>query len=95
MVLGLGGLGAAWRLAAVSWHLPARIGELISLLAAAAWVVPLRALATDVVRFEAPAPASAVALLAPYLFVLVNVAIGAIALGTLWLLLRGHLIPLN
>ena len=39
MVLGLSGLGTAWRLAATTWGLPAPIGEVISILAAAVWLV--------------------------------------------------------
>ena len=37
MVLGLGGLGSAWRVAARLWGLPTSIGEALSLTAAAIW----------------------------------------------------------
>jgi tellurite resistance protein len=39
MVLGLAGLGSAWRLAHQVWHLPALIGEVISFLAIAVWAI--------------------------------------------------------
>lgn len=39
MVLGLAGLGNAWRLATKVWHLPAFVGEAISLLAIAVWAI--------------------------------------------------------
>jgi tellurite resistance protein len=53
----------------------------------------LTALAVDAVRFAARAPDGPMALVAPYVFGLVNLAIGAIALGTVWLLIQGRLIP--
>lgn len=41
MVLGLSGLGTAWRFAAQVWHLPAVVGEAISLLSVAVWAILL------------------------------------------------------
>jgi len=41
MVLGLSGLGGAWRFAAQVWHLPAMVGEVISLVSVAVWAVLL------------------------------------------------------
>jgi tellurite resistance protein len=39
MVLGLAGLGGAWRLAHQVWHLPAFVGEAISFVAIAVWAI--------------------------------------------------------
>lgn len=39
LVLGLAGLGTAWRVAHRIWHLPAVVGEALMLLAALVWVV--------------------------------------------------------
>jgi tellurite resistance protein len=39
MVLGLAGLGTAWRAAAVIWPVPAVIGEILSLVAVVVWAV--------------------------------------------------------
>jgi tellurite resistance protein len=50
------------------------------------------ALATAPLRLIARGDAGAVAYLAPVLFVAANVVVGAIALGTVWLLLRGQLV---
>lgn len=41
MVLGLAGLGAAWRAAHIAWKLPTLIGELLMAAAAAIWLVLL------------------------------------------------------
>ncbi len=41
IVLGLGGLGSAWRIATRLWPLPAAVGEALVLLAAAIWAVLL------------------------------------------------------
>jgi tellurite resistance protein len=45
IVLGLAGLGGAWRVAARVWELPAVIGETLMLAAAIAWVLMLAAYA--------------------------------------------------
>ena len=42
---------------------------------------------------ELPPPWRPGPVAAPYVFIAVNIAIGGIALGTLWLLLRGRLLP--
>jgi tellurite resistance protein len=39
MVLGLSGLGTAWRFAAQVWHLPAIVGEVIALGSVAIWAI--------------------------------------------------------
>jgi len=39
MVLGLSGLGTAWRFAAQVWHLPAIMGEIVSLASVAVWAL--------------------------------------------------------
>lgn len=39
IVLGLSGLGAAWRFAAQVWHLPSVVGEAISLTSVAVWAL--------------------------------------------------------
>lgn len=41
MVLGLSGLGTAWRVAAQVWHLPPVVGEAISLTSAGVWAILL------------------------------------------------------
>lgn len=41
IVLGIAGLGGAWRLAAKQWILPAAIGETLFALAAIIWVLLL------------------------------------------------------
>ncbi len=41
IVLGIGGLGGAWRAAHRVWHLPALIGELLLLIATLVWVILL------------------------------------------------------
>lgn len=51
------------------------------------------ALATAVLRMVERGDTGAVALLAPYLFVLANITVGLIAVATLWLLLCGRLLP--
>src|ERR1700712_3622653 len=55
MVLGLSGLGGAWRLAHQVWQLPAAIGEAIIFLAAVVWLglVVLFALEWPLAREEA------------------------------------------
>jgi tellurite resistance protein len=55
MVLGLAGLGTAWRLAHQVWHLPALIGEIITFVAIAVWalLIILFALKWLVAREEA------------------------------------------
>jgi len=58
-----------------------------------AFTFGLYAITTSFLRFAergVPGPISAVA---PYVFTAVNAAIGGIAIGTLWLLLRGRLLP--
>jgi tellurite resistance protein len=50
------------------------------------------ALATAPLRLIARGDAGAVAYLAPVLFVAANLVVGAIAVGTVWLLLRGQLV---
>jgi tellurite resistance protein len=58
-----------------------------------AFTFGLAALAISVIRFAergAPGPISSAA---PYVFTAVNLAIGGIAAGTVWLLLRGRLLP--
>jgi tellurite resistance protein len=58
-----------------------------------AFTFGLSAIATSFLRFAergAPEPVSAAA---PYIFIAVNLAIGGMAIGTLWLLLRGRLLP--
>ena len=58
-----------------------------------AFTFGLSAIATSFLHFSergAPGPISAAA---PYVFIAVNLAIGGIAAGTLWLLLRGRLLP--
>jgi tellurite resistance protein len=59
-----------------------------------AFTFGLAALAVDGVRFAARSTPGPISVAAPYLLGLVSIAIGAIALGTLWLLLQGRLIPL-
>ncbi|WP_425375105.1 dicarboxylate transporter/tellurite-resistance protein TehA [Methylobacterium nonmethylotrophicum] len=39
IVLGLSGLGGAWRAAALAWHLPTVVGEAVYVLAGAVWAV--------------------------------------------------------
>lgn len=39
MVLGLSGLGTAWRFAAQVWHLPPFVGEVVSLISVTIWAV--------------------------------------------------------
>jgi tellurite resistance protein len=41
IVLGLGGLGSAWRAAHQVWHLPAIVGEVLMAMAAAVWALLL------------------------------------------------------
>jgi tellurite resistance protein len=58
-----------------------------------AFTFGLSAIATSFLRFAergAPGPISAAA---PYVFFAVNLVIGGIAIGTLWLLLKGRLLP--
>jgi tellurite resistance protein len=51
------------------------------------------AIAVCMLRFVERAPSSPFATLAPFVFGAVNLVIGIIALGSLWLLLRGRLLP--
>jgi tellurite resistance protein len=51
------------------------------------------ALATDSLRFLERGASGPIPLMAPYLFAAANIVIGGIALGTLWLLRRGRLLP--
>ncbi|MBV9859157.1 MAG: dicarboxylate transporter/tellurite-resistance protein TehA [Alphaproteobacteria bacterium] len=53
----------------------------------------ISALATAPVRLVSHGDTGAIAVLAPYLFIGANVAIGLIALGTLGLILKGRLLP--
>ncbi len=50
MVLGLSGLGQAWRIAAHLWQLPAQIGEGLLLLAGFVWAVLLLGYLAQVIR---------------------------------------------
>jgi tellurite resistance protein len=58
-----------------------------------AFTFGLSAIATSFLRLVERGETGPIALAAPYVFAAVNLAIGAIALGTLWLLLRGRLLP--
>lgn len=58
-----------------------------------AFTFGLSAIATSFVRFSERGDTGPVSLAAPYVFVAVNLAIGGIAAGTLWLLVRGRLLP--
>jgi tellurite resistance protein len=58
-----------------------------------AFTFGLSAIATSFLRFVERGETGPIALAAPYVFIAVNLAIGGIALGTLWLLLRGRLLP--
>jgi len=55
MVLGLAGMGQAWRLAHRLWGAPAAIGEALLLLAAAVWASLLIAYLLQTVRKPAVA----------------------------------------
>lgn len=62
IVLGLSGLGGAWRAAALAWHMPAFVGEALYALAGAVWALlvvlyALKAvLASDMLAAEAVHP---------------------------------------
>jgi len=58
-----------------------------------AFTFGLSAIATAFLRFSERGPAGPISAAAPYVFIAVNLAIGGIAAGTLWLLLRGRLLP--
>jgi tellurite resistance protein len=58
-----------------------------------AFTFGLSAIATSFLRFAERGETGPITLAAPYVFIAVNLAIGSIALGTLWLLLRGRLLP--
>lgn len=58
-----------------------------------AFTFGLTALATAPLRMISRGEIGAVADIAPYLFVIANLLVGAIAVGTVWLLIRGRLIP--
>lgn len=58
-----------------------------------AFTFGVTALATSALRMVARGDNGAVALLAPYLFFFANIVVGLVAIGTLWLLLRGRLLP--
>jgi tellurite resistance protein len=58
-----------------------------------AFTFGLSAIAIAFLRFTERGPTGPLTLAAPYVFIAVNLAIGGIAAGTLWLLLRGRLLP--
>jgi tellurite resistance protein len=58
-----------------------------------AFTFGLSATATSFLRFAERGVPGPVAAAAPYVFIAVNLAIGGMAIGTLWLLLRGRLLP--
>ena len=58
-----------------------------------AFTFGLSAIATSFVRFSERGAPGPISIAAPYVFIAVNLTIGGIALGTLWLLLRGRLLP--
>ncbi|MBB3660925.1 tellurite resistance protein [Rhizobium sp. BK650] len=58
-----------------------------------AFTFGLTALSTAAVRMAAHGDTGAIGHLAPVIFVLVNIALALIAIGTLWLLIRGKLFP--
>jgi tellurite resistance protein len=58
-----------------------------------AFTFGLSALGADALRFVERGATGPIPLLAPYLFALANLVIGGIAVGTLWLLIRGRLLP--
>jgi tellurite resistance protein len=58
-----------------------------------AFTFGLSAIATSFLRFSERGPAGPISAIAPYVFIAVNLAIGSIAVGTVWLLLRGRLLP--
>ena len=72
MVLGLSGLGQAWRLASKLWGIPTPIGEVVLLIAALVWLALLLSYLTQAVRhptvvrneFKHPVQGSTPALLA-------------------------------
>jgi tellurite resistance protein len=57
-----------------------------------AFTFGLSAIATSFLRFAERGAHGPIAAAAPYFFVAVNLAIGGIAIGTLWLLLMGRLL---
>jgi tellurite resistance protein len=58
-----------------------------------AFTFGLAAIAIAFLRFVERGASGPIPLAAPYVFTAVNLAIGGIAAGTLWLLLRGRLLP--
>jgi len=58
-----------------------------------AFTFGLTALSTTALRMTARGDTGAISELAPVIFVLVNIALAIIAVGTLWLLVRGKLLP--
>lgn len=58
-----------------------------------AFTFGLTALSTTALRVTARGDTGAISELAPVIFVLVNIALAFIAVGTLWLLVRGKLLP--
>ncbi|WSH67636.1 dicarboxylate transporter/tellurite-resistance protein TehA (plasmid) [Rhizobium ruizarguesonis] len=58
-----------------------------------AFTFGVTALSTSALRMVGRGDIGAVADLAPFLFLLANVAVGLIAIGTIWLLIRGKLLP--
>jgi hypothetical protein len=58
-----------------------------------AFTFGLSALAISFLRFVERGASGPISLAAPYVSIAVNLAIGGIAAGTLWLLLRGRLLP--
>ncbi len=58
-----------------------------------AFTFGLTALSTAALRMTARGDIGAIGELAPIIFVLVNIALAMIAVGTLWLLVRGKLLP--
>jgi tellurite resistance protein TehA-like permease len=108
IVLGLAGLGSAWRAAHQVWHLPAMVGETLMallLLRLLPWIMeqPFSvsycgftfaiAFALAPIRMAGHRDADAIALLAPYLFAGANIVVGLIFLGTLRLSMQGRLLP--
>lgn len=78
IVVGLSGLGSAWRAAHTVWQPPSAIGETLLLPAGVVWALLLIASALEWI-------------VAPHVFVAVTLAIGVVVVGTLWLALRGRL----
>jgi tellurite resistance protein len=58
-----------------------------------AFTFGLSAIATSFLRFSERGTTGPISVAAPYVFIVVNLGIGGIAAGTLWLLFRGRLLP--